>query len=101
MIVNRGDIWLADLNPTRGSEQAGFRPVIIFQHDMINQFTTTLLTIPLTGNLRRALLPSCVLIAQGEGGLSNESVALCHQLRALDTTTTKTGDREFTNVSLD
>lgn len=27
----RGEVWLADLNPTQGSEQAGIRPVIIFQ----------------------------------------------------------------------
>lgn len=31
MIVKRGEVWLADLNPTRGSEQAGTRPVLIFQ----------------------------------------------------------------------
>ena len=42
MTVKRGDVWLADLNPTRGSEQAGNRPVIVFQNDVINQFTTTL-----------------------------------------------------------
>jgi len=84
MIVKRGEIWLANLNPTRGSEQAGTRPVLIFQHDVISQFTTTVLAIPLTTNLRRASLPSCVRIAQGEGGLARDSVALCHQLRVLD-----------------
>ncbi len=48
MIVRRGEIWLADLNPIRGSEQTGTRPVLIFQNDSINRFTTTFLTIPLT-----------------------------------------------------
>ena len=48
MIVGRGEIWLADLNPIRGSEQTGTRPVLIFQNDSINRFTTTFLTIPLT-----------------------------------------------------
>jgi mRNA interferase MazF len=84
VIVKRGEVWLANLNPTRGSEQAGTRPVLIFQHDVINRFTTTVLAIPLTTNLRRAALPSCVRIAQGEGGLARDSVALCHQLRVLD-----------------
>ncbi len=78
MSIKRGDVWLADLNPTRGSEQAGTRPVLVFHHDLISRFTTTLLAIPLTTNLRRASLPSCVRIAQGEGGLAHESVALCH-----------------------
>lgn len=86
MMVKRGEIWLADLNPTRGSEQAGTRPVLIFQNNLVNKFTTTVLAVPLTTNLRRAALPSCVQIAKGEGGLTSDSVALCHQLRVLDTT---------------
>jgi mRNA interferase MazF len=81
MIVKRGEIWLANLNPTQGSEQAGIRPVLIFQNNLISKYTTTVLTIPFTTNLRRAALPSCVQIAKGEGGLRSDSVALCHQLR--------------------
>jgi mRNA interferase MazF len=84
MTVKRGEVWLADLNPTRGSEQAGTRPVLIFQNDSINRLTATYLAIPLTTNLRRASLPTCVLIHQSEGGLVKDSVALCHQLRVLD-----------------
>jgi len=57
MTIRRGEIWLANLNPTRGSEQAGIRPVLIFQTDLLNRFTSTVLTIPLTTNLRRASLP--------------------------------------------
>ena len=84
MTVRRGEIRLADLNPTRGSEQAGTRPVLIFQNNTINRFTSTFLTILLTSNLRRASLPTCAFIRQGEGGLAKDSVALCHQLRVLD-----------------
>jgi mRNA interferase MazF len=83
MMVKRGKIWLADLNPIRGSEQAG---TLIFQNDAINKFTTTVIVIPLTTNIRRAALPSCVLLAQGEGGLFHASVALGHQLCVLDQT---------------
>src|SRR5215217_1105646 len=85
MTVRRGEVWLAALNPIHGSEQAGIRPVLIFQNDTINRFTTTAVTIPFTTNLRRASLPSCVRLAMGEGGLTSDSVALCHQLRVLDT----------------
>lgn len=86
MTIRRGEIWLADLNPTRGSEQAGVRPVLVFQNDLINRFTTTILAIPFTTNLRRAALPSCVPVAKGEGGLLSDPVALYHQLRVLDKT---------------
>lgn len=86
MTVMRGEAWLADLDPTRGSEQAGTRPVLVFQNNVINKYTSTVLAIPLTTNLRRGSLPSCVQISKGEGGLFSDSVALCHQLRALDKT---------------
>jgi mRNA interferase MazF len=82
--VRRGEIWLADLNPTRGSEQAGIRPVLIFQNDVVSKFTTTVLAIPLTTNLRRASLPFCVQVSKGEGGLASDSIVLCHQVRVLD-----------------
>ncbi len=86
MTVKRGEVWLADLNPTRGSEQGGTRPVIIFQNDIVSRFSTTVITIPLTTNLRRASLPTCLLIPSGDGGLAQDSVALCYQLRFLDRT---------------
>ena len=86
MKVARGEIWLANLDPTKGSEQAGTRPIIIFQENIISKFTSTIITIPLTSNLRRAALPTCLLISSGQGGLSQDSVVLCHQLRVLDKT---------------
>jgi mRNA interferase MazF len=84
--LKRGEIWLANLSPTQGSEQAGIRPVIIFQNDIVSQFSTTTIAIPLTTNQRRALLPVCMVIKQGDGGLSQDSVALCFQVRVLDKT---------------
>lgn len=84
--LGRGEVWLANLNPTKGSEQAGIRPVIIFQNDLISQFSTTAIIIPLTTNQRRASLPVCVAIGKGEGDLSQDSVALCFQMRAIDKT---------------
>jgi len=86
MTIRRGEIWIANFDPTQGSEQAGVRPTIIFQNDTISRYTTTVISIPLTTNLRRASLPSCVLIPSGEGGLAQDSVALCHQMRVLDKT---------------
>ncbi|MDB9432354.1 type II toxin-antitoxin system PemK/MazF family toxin [Microcystis aeruginosa CS-552/01] len=82
--LKRGEVWLANLNPAQGSEQAGIRPIIIFQNDIVSQFSTTTIAIPLTTNQRRASLPICMLIRQGDGGLSQDSVALCFQIRVLD-----------------
>ncbi|MDG2990912.1 type II toxin-antitoxin system PemK/MazF family toxin [Candidatus Synechococcus calcipolaris G9] len=84
--LKRGEVWLVNLDPTQGSEQAGVRPSIIFQDDIVSRFSTTIIVIPLTTNQRRASLPICMLIKQGDGGLSQDSVALCFQIRALDKT---------------
>jgi mRNA interferase MazF len=86
MKVQRGEVWLANLDPTKGSEQGGTRPVIIFPDNIVAEFSTTVITIPLTTNLRRVSLPTCLLIQSGEGGLERNSVALCHQLRVIDKT---------------
>ena len=80
----RGNIYLADLNPSRGSEQAGIRPVIIVQHNNIDRFTRTVVVIPLTTNVRRAQIPGTIVIPAGEGGLNQESVALCYQIVVID-----------------
>jgi mRNA interferase MazF len=85
MILRRGDLCIANLNPVRGSEQSGIRPVIIFQNNQLNRFTSTVIIIPLTTNLRRAELPTCVTISAEENEINETSVALCHQIRAIDT----------------
>lgn len=89
MIFQRGDICIADLNPVEGSEQSGIRPVIIFQNKEINLYSSTTIIIPLTTNLRRAELPSCVTIHPDENNLHEKSVALCHQIRVIDKTRIK------------
>ena len=101
MRIKRGEVWLASLDPVQGSEQAGTRPVIIFQENTLSQFTTTVITIPLSSNLRRASLPTCIKISSGEGGLNQDSVALCHQIRVLDKTrlTKKLGQLELETIS--
>jgi len=82
--MRRGEVYLADLNPVKGSEQAGTRPVLIFEDDRLIPATLTIIVIPFTTNLRMQQLPTCVLVPAGEGGLRQDSVAICHQIRALD-----------------
>ena len=88
--MTRGDVYLADLNPVKGSEQEGIRPVLVFQNEALNRFTRTFVVIPFTTNLKRARLPSCHLVQIGDGGLPKDSVALCHQIRVLDASRLKT-----------
>ncbi len=79
-----GDVFLADLNPVRGSEQGKERPVIVFQNPDLSRFTSTYLCIPLTTNLKRKGLPGTCFIKKGSGSIPQDSIALCFQLRAID-----------------
>lgn len=84
MIFERGDLCIADLNPVQGSEQSGIRPVIVFQNNEISHYSSTIIIIPLTTNLRRADLPTCITILPDGNELNEKSVALCHQIRVID-----------------
>jgi mRNA interferase MazF len=77
-------VWRADLAPTRGTEQSGVRPVLIVQTDRANPHSPHTIVVPFTTRIRQKLLPSHVLIPGGEGGLAQDSVALCEQIRVVD-----------------
>jgi mRNA interferase MazF len=85
--MKRGDVYLAVLDPSQGSEQAGTRPVIIVSRDAINLHSPVVVIVPLTSRINKnRLLPSHIEIKMGEGGLTADSVALCEQVRAISTT---------------
>ena len=55
--ILRGEIYWADLNPTRGHEQAGQRPVLIISHDILNERSGTVIAVALTSQPQRAGFP--------------------------------------------
>lgn len=78
----RGEIWLADLNPTRGHEQAGRRPVLIVSADAFNHGRAGLVfVLPLTRSDRR--IPIHIEIRPPEGGLTATSYILCDAIRSV------------------
>jgi len=82
--ITRGDVVLCDLNPVVGSEQAGIRPAVIVQIDRANTASPHTVIVPFTTKIRRALLPSHAFVPAGAGGLTQDSVALCEQIRVID-----------------
>jgi len=79
-------IFLALLDPTRGAEQAGRRPVLVISRERINQLLPVVNVIPLTSRKSdaRTIYPNEVLLPAGSGGLRVASIALCYQIRTLD-----------------
>ena len=55
--ILRGDIWWADLNPVRGREQAGKRPVLMISHDVFNARSGTVIALALTSQEPTAAFP--------------------------------------------
>jgi mRNA interferase MazF len=55
--ILRGEIYWADLNPIRGKEQAGRRPVLILSHDVFNERSGTVIAVALTSQPQRAGFP--------------------------------------------
>lgn len=55
--ILRGEIWWADLNPVRGHEQAGIRPVLVISHDVFNRNSGTVIALALTSQEPTAGFP--------------------------------------------
>ena len=84
MPVRRGEVYDAVLDPTRDSEQAGTRPVIVVSRDAINAASNVVIAVPCTTFREgRRVYPSQVLLKTPEGGLGADSVALGEQVRAI------------------
>lgn len=84
-MIQRGEIYFVDLNPTKGREQAGKRPVLVLSNDSINKLPLVVTVIVGTKgeNIPRDY-PTNVRVSTAESGLPIETVFLCFQLRSLD-----------------
>jgi mRNA interferase MazF len=67
-----------------GTEQAGIRPVLVLQIDRANRVSPHTIIAPFTTKIRQTLLPSHVAVIAGSGGLTQDSVLLCEQIRVID-----------------
>ncbi len=78
--------FLASLDPTKGSEQAGKRPVLVISNEQLNQILPVVNIIPLTSrkSSSRVIYPNEVLLPAKTAGLRVDSIALCYQIRTLD-----------------
>ena len=94
--VRRGEVWLADLEPTRGREQSGERLVLIVSTDQFNQGRARLLVaVPFT--TRKRDLPIHVEVRPPDGGLREVSFAMCEQIRSI--AIDRLGSQPFGSVS--
>ena len=80
--MKQGEIWYAELNPTRGSEKQGFRPVVIISGNLLNQYLPVVITCPLTTKLK-AYKGNLILTPNEQNGLSQKSEIITFHIRSI------------------
>jgi mRNA interferase MazF len=85
MVIERGEVWWADLGEPDGSGPGHRRPVLVAQSDAFNRSRIrTVIAVVLTSNLRLLDAPGNVLVPAKTAGLSKDSVANVSQLITID-----------------
>ena len=79
--ILRGDVRWADLNPARGHEQAGLRPVLILSHDVFNARSGTVIAVAISSQPQRAGFPLTLELETGD--LPKQSWVKISQIRTL------------------
>ena len=79
--IKRGQIYIADLNPVKGSEQGGIRPVIVIQNDIGNRYSPTIIVAAITGR-DKSNIPTHSRIQSNV--LPDNSIVLLEQIRTID-----------------
>lgn len=81
-IPQRGEVWMLELDPTRGHEQAGTRPALVLSFDRFNRSPSQLVFVcPITS--RNRAINSHVLVEPPEGGLTMTSDIMTEQMRSV------------------
>jgi mRNA interferase MazF len=81
--ILRGEIYWADLNPVRGREQSGLRPVLILSHEVFNRKSETVIAMAITSQPQRAGFP--LTLSLGDGKLPKPSWVKISQIRTIST----------------
>jgi mRNA interferase MazF len=80
--LRQGEIWNADLNPVKGSEQSAFRPVVIISGNLLNKYLNVVITVPLTTKIKN-YQGNRVLHPNGTNGLKAKSEMMIFHIRSI------------------
>ena len=84
MEIKRGDIYFAVLDHGIGSEQSGYRPVLVIQNNVGNQYSPTVIVAAITSKVSKKKLPTHIPLPEGFSGLPIYSVILLEQIYTID-----------------
>ena len=80
--MKQGEIWMANLDPIKGSEQAGFRPILVFSGDLFNTHTPLIIGLPLSTKIKN-YRGNLVLEPDLENGLKKRSEVFTFHIRSI------------------
>jgi len=80
--MKQGEIWYADLNPSKGREQAGLRPVLIISGNLLNEHLSIVIVMPLTTKIKN-YKGNPILTPSKINGLKVESEVLVFHIRSV------------------
>ena len=80
--MKQAEIWYADLNPGKGSEQAGFRPVVILSGNLMNTYLNVVITAPLTSKIKN-YQGNPIIDPNPENGLKARSELMVFHIRSI------------------
>ena len=84
MEIKKWHVYLADLNPRRGTEPGKVRPVVVVQTDLLNGLHPSTVVFPLTTKVQPRARFLRVHLTIGEAGLKEQSDIMVDQIRAID-----------------
>ncbi len=82
-VYRRGDMYIVNLNPFKGSEQGGTRPVLVLQNNTGNYYCPTLIVAPLSSKIKKRNQPTHFLLKKGRG-LFMDSIVELEQIKTID-----------------
>lgn len=80
--MRQGEIWYASLDPAKGSEQAGYRPVMILSGNLLNKYLNTVIIVPFTTKIKN-YKGNPVLEPTVDNGLKQVSELLIFHIRSV------------------
>lgn len=82
--IYKGDIVVADLEPVKGSEQGGKRPVVILQNNISNKHSPVTIVAMITSKIFSKEFPTNVFLPKRDSKLKNDSTIMLNQIRTID-----------------
>ncbi len=99
--MKQGEIWFTNLDPVKGSEQSGYRPIVILSGNLLNENSRILIVAPITSKIKN-YKGNPILEPNNKNGLNEISEVLIFHIRSIsqDRLIKKIGEMDHSDLEL-